>query len=836
MLDVTRRGAIKGGLALCAAAALTRSDLAEAARQSGGLALPDASASAFSASAALPPFESPRQTVRLDPGWRFYFGNADDPQKDLGFGALPHGNGFFAKTGRTVPAADPGYDDSAWSAIDLPHDWAVALPFVEDPNLVVHGSKPLGRKYPETSIGWYRRTFTLEKADAGKRISILFDGLFRHAMVLVNGIYVGRTHSGYPPYSFDITDFVTTGGPNVLLVRVDATLYEGWFYEGAGIYRHVWLIKKDLVHIEEFSPVVRTSRISAGSAAVALECDAKNDSGAEAECGFEVKLLAPDGSVAATAQSETLQIAPGSRSRLRAKLKLFHPLLWDLDHPNLYRVDFKLTANGKIVDGDSTSFGIRSIHFDPDRGVFLNGKNIKIKGTCNHQDHAGVGSALPDRLQYYRVEVLKQMGSNACRTSHNPPTPEWLDACDRLGMLAMVETRMMSSSPEALYQLGKMVSRFRNHPSVFIWSLGNEEPLQGTATGENITSTMKKLVRKLDPTRLCTLAMNGGWGKGASHVVDVQGFNYNLPNIDAFHREFPHQPSIGTEVASAFSDRGVYSNDPARGYISAYDVNKPSWGELAETWWKFYDSRPFLSGAMVWTGFDYRGEPTPYGWPCISSHFGQVDTCGFPKDAFYYYKSWWGNEPVLHLFPHWTWPGGEGQPIDVWVYSNLDSVELFLNGKSLGAKPMKKNSHGAWTVSYAPGVIEARGSKDGKVLLIDRRETTGAAAGVLLHPDRTRIAAGGMDVSVVRVEIVDAKGRMAPTANNMVQFTLDGPGRIIGVGNGDPSSHEPDKASRRSAFNGLSMAIVQSLPQPGTITLKATSTGLKPASAAIETA
>lgn len=833
MLDVTRRELLKGSLALCASTTVAVPALAEADRGSAGSI---ASAADDSRASTLPAFRSPRERIRLDPGWRFRFGNADDPEKDLDFGSRLRRTGFFAKTGTTVPAAESSYDDSAWDAVDLPHDWAVGLPFVEAANLIVHGAKPLGRTYPDTSVGWYRRTFTLAENDAGKRISIRFDGLFRHAMVLVNGTYVGRTHSGYSPYSFDITDFVTTDGPNVLLVRVDAELYEGWFYEGAGIYRHVWLTKKDPVHMEEFSPVVRASNITAESAALALECEARNLSSAEAECSFEVKLLAPDGSVAATATSEPQKLRPGAGRRLRAKVSLPHPELWDLDHPNLYRADFSLLSNGKTVDGDSTDFGVRSIRFDPDRGFFLNDKSVKIKGTCNHQDHAGVGAALPDRLQYYRVEVLKQMGSNACRTSHNPPTPEFLDACDRLGMMAMVETRMMSSSPEGLEQLGKMIRQFRNHPSVIIWSLGNEEPLQGTATGKNITATMKKLQRKLDPTRPCTLAMNGQWGHGASYVVDVQGFNYNLENTDAFHQKFPHQPTVSTEISSAVGDRGIYRNDPVRGYVSGYDANKPKWGELAEEWWSFYDSRPYLSGGFVWTGFDYRGEPTPYAWPDISSHFGQVDTCGFPKDAYFYYKAWWGREPALHLFPHWSWPGRDGQPIDVWVYSNLDSVELFLNGKSLGSKAIQKNSHVAWKVPYAPGSIEARGAKGGKVVLTERRETTGPAAAVLLHPDRTKISADGMDVSVVRVEITDAKSRIVPTADNLFVFTVDGPGRIIGVGNGDPACHEPDKASRRSAFNGLCMAIVQSLPQPGTITVRATSSGLKPASAAIQTA
>ena len=373
---------------------------------------------------------------------------------------------------------------------------------------------------------------------------------------------------------------------------------------------------------------------------------------------------------------------------------------------------------GRSVDRVETTFGIRTLRFDAEKGFFLNGKPVKIKGMCNHQDHAGVGEALPDRLQAYRIERLKGMGTNGCRTSHNAPTPEFLDACDRMGMLVMDETRTMSSNEEGLSELERLIKRDRNHPSVVIWSLGNEEPQQASKRGARIVSTMKKLQQKLDPTRVSTAAMNNGWGGvGISTVLDVQGFNYRDGKIDAFHKKYPQQPSIGTETASTLATRGIYEKDTVRGYVSAYDVNKPSWGNTAEEWWSFYDEREFLSGGFCWTGFDYRGEPTPYKWPCISSHFGVMDTCGFPKDTYFYYKAWWGAEPVLHLLPHWNWAGKEGQEIEVWAYCNQESVELFLNGKSLGSQPVKKNGHLEWKVKYAPGVIEARASKGGRVVL-----------------------------------------------------------------------------------------------------------------------
>jgi beta-galactosidase len=493
-----------------------------------------------------------------------------------------------------------------------------------------------------------------------------------------------------------------------------------------------------------------------------------------------------------------------------------------------------LRVGGAEVDRYETPFGIRTISFDPDNGFFLNGARVEIKGTCNHQDHAGVGMALPDHVQYFRVQKLKAMGSNACRTSHNPPTPEFLDACDRLGMMVMDETRMFSSSPEGLSQLGRLIRRDRNRPCVVLWSIGNEEPLQISSAGARVAASMKRLARRLDPTRPITEAMNYGWGKGLSAVVDVQGFNYgHADGIDAFHRQFPAKPCVGSETGSTVSTRGVYANDPQKGYVSAYDANAPSWAALAEQWWPVYAERKFLEGGFIWTGFDYRGEPTPYQWPCINSHFGLMDTCGFPKDLYFYYRAWWSGEPSLHLFPHWNWAGKEGKPVSVWVFSNAERVELFLNGRSLGVQPMIANRHIQWAVPYEPGVIEARAYTSGRPALTARRETTGAAAAISLAPDRNRIAADGQDVAVVAVSVTDARGRVVPVADNLVQFEISGPGRIIGVGNGDPSSHEPDKASQRRLFNGYCEVIVQATKAPGDLRLTATSAGLQSATSTI---
>ncbi len=809
---------------------------------------------------------SPRERLLLDFDWRFHFGHASDPAKDFNFG----GESAFAKTGELFLPARHDFDDGAWERINVPHDFAVGLPFVNAPELNDYGYKPVGRNYPETSIGWYRRVFEIPQADAGRRIALEFDGVFRDAMVVFNGIYLGRNLSGYAPFRFDITDFVRYNEKNILVVRADATEHEGWFYEGGGIYRHVWLTKTDALHVAHEGVYV-TSEITGSSAQVSIVTEIANDADAARSFRLTQTIFDSAGKQIAATRSEPVSISPWAAQKVSQTIPVDNPLLWSLENPHLYRLVTTvewLGAVAAIVDRSESPFGVRSIHFDPDHAFSLNGERVEIKGMCNHQDHAGVGSALPDRLQYFRIAKLKEMGVNAYRTSHNPPTPALLDACDRLGMLVMDETRMFASSAEGLSQIERMVRRDRNHPCVFLWSLGNEEDLQGTPPGARIADTMKRLVRTLDETRPVTLAMNGSWGKGASAVVDVQGCNYfHLGDMDKFHAAFPRQPIIGSEEASAFSTRGIYANDPARGYMSAYDVNKPNYGSTAEEWWNYYSARPFAAGAFVWTGFDYRGEPSPYQWPCINSHFGVMDTCGFPKDSYFYYQAWWSGKTVLHLFPHWNWQGREGEPIGVWVHSNCDEVELLLNGASLGRKSLPRRAHLEWQVKYAPGTLTARGYQNGKAIAEDTRETTGAPALVKLTPDRASIAADAQDVSVITVSVFDSQNRIVPIADNEITFEIDGPAKIIGVGNGDPSSHEADKPpsqlydshgalmfgsmldqsaratfnapqilTPRKLFNGFAQIIVQSESQPGAIRVTARSPGLSSAAITIHSA
>jgi len=823
MTDWTRREILKGsGLAISASAA-SRLLATRALTQSAPQAVagePEASRSASSGGTS-----RLRERLSLDFGWRFHLGHATDPNQDFGYA----GQSLFSTTGGLFAPSKPEFDDSQWSRVDIPHDWAVALDFKNDPQLDSHGYKPLGRDYPDTSIGWYRKSFDVPASDEGRRIWVEFDGVFRDSIAVLNGIYLGRHASGYTPFRYDVTDFVNYGAKNILVVRVDATLGEGWWYEGAGIYRHVWLNKTSPVHVAHNGTLV-TSELGQGLATVSVSTEVDNGSESEQSCRVLTTIVDSAGRSVAEARSTALSIPALTTREFRQQLTISNPAVWSLEEPNLYRAVTIVDAAGKTVDEYETPFGIRTIRFDRDKGFLLNDRPVKIKGTCNHQDFAGVGIALPDRIHFHRVEKLKEMGSNAYRMSHNLPTQVLLDACDQLGMLVMDETRMMSSSPEGLEQLEAMVRRDRNHPSVIIWSIGNEEDLQGSDTGARIAKSMKRLVRQLDPTRPITEAMNDDWGKGLSGVVDVQGFNYHsAEQMDAFHRQSPRQPTIGTETASTVCTRGIYQNDPKAGYVNAYDLNIPPWAQLAENWWAIYAERPWAGGGFAWTGFDYRGEPTPYKWPCINSHFGIMDTCGFPKDNFYYYQAQWTDKPVLHLFPHWNWNGNGGREIEVWCYSNLQQVELFLNGRSLGTKDVPRYGHVEWTVKYAPGAIEARGFKERRQILTARRETTGGPTTVALLADRKELSADGRDLSIVQVQVLDAQSRLVPIADPQIDFYLSGNGRLIGVGNGNPSSHEADKADRRRAFNGLCMTIVQSTREAGALRLKATSAGLEPA-------
>jgi beta-galactosidase len=816
MAGISRRELLSSGLALSASSLVARSAWG---RTVAMMAASPGAASGQSQSAV-----APRERLLFDFDWKFQFGHGTDPARDLGLGS---GQGDFAKTG-DFAFAKAKFDDSKWRTLSLPHDWAVELPFVRDEALNSHGFKPLGRRYPETSVGWYRREFEIPASDAGRRIMVEFDGAFRDVLVFVNGCFIGRNDNGYAPFSFDLTDFLIYGAKNYIVVRVDASYGDGWFYEGAGIYRHVWLAKTDALHLGQWESWVRTE-LKDGKALLKFRTVVVNEGPKLEEAIVDWTIYDVDGTMIprGVGAGRGSPIQPGESVEFTGQMWISDPKLWSPETPNLYRVEVSVGAQGKTCDAERVSFGVRTAVFDADKGFFLNGKPMKIQGTCNHQDHAGVGAAVPDRLQWFRMGVLREMGSNAVRTSHNMPTPEWVEACDRMGMMMMCETRQMSSSPEGMAQLEAMVKRYRNSPSIILWSIGNEEwHLQNDMAdeGAKIAATMVRRCHELDPTRVVSAAVNGPNDKGVSDALDIIGFNYVLQYPDDFHKKNPKRPIYGSETASALATRGVYTTDPLRNTVNAYD-SKARWGETAEEWWKFYATREWAAGGFAWTGFDYRGEPTPYGWPSINSQFGIVDMCGFPKDSFYYYKAWWGKEPVLHLFPHWNFEGKEGDEIPVWAHTNLDQVELLVNGKSLGSQKVPKLGHVEWKVKYEPGVIEARGSKDGKVVLTEKRETTGEAVAIRMTADRMELIADGQDVAMVTVEALDKEGRAVPTENRLIGFKVSGEGAFLGAGNGDPNCQEIDKEPHRSLFNGLAQVIVQSTRNAGEIHIEAVTEG-----------
>ena len=729
-----------------------------------------------------------RERLLMDSGWRFAFGHPSDAQKDFGTGT-----GYFsylAKTGYGDGAAAANFDDRIWRMLDLPHDWAVEVSF-DGRGSHSHGYKAIGRNFPDTSVGWYRKSFFIPASDLGRRISVEFEGVFRDSIVWVNGHYLGREGSGYTGFGCNISEFLNYGGNNVIAVRVDATMEEGWFYEGAGIYRHVWLVKTGPLHAGRDGTFV-TSEVKADAADVTARATVVNEGTNAATFDVEQTIVDADGKTVTQGQVKQASLKSWDTGEFSCVMNVANPKLWSIETPYLHKLITTIRVDGAVVDRCETPFGIRSIRFDPNLGFFLNGKHVELKGVNNHQDHAGVGAAIPDALQDFRIARLKTFGCNAYRCSHNPPTPELLDACDRLGMVVLDENRLMGTSEDQLDHLKRLIRRDRNHPSVILWSVGNEEwNIEGNEKGARIAATMQAVAKHLDPTRPVTVAISGGWGKGISTVVDVMGYNYITgKSTDNQHAQFPNQPGVGTEETTTQGTRGVYFDDRAKAHMAPLEHGDS--GGNCEIGWKYYAARPYLAGLFYWTGFDYRGEETPFGYPAVICQYGILDACGFPKDSFYYLKAWWLDEPMVHLFPHWNWPGREGQEMDVKCFSNCGEVELFLNGLSLGRKTMEKNGHLEWKAKYEPGTLLARGYNDGREIARDQVDTTGEPAAIQLVPDRAAIKADSEDVSVITIQVNDAKGRMVPVAGNEITFAIQGPGKIIGVGNGDPSSHEPD--------------------------------------------
>ena len=774
---------------------------------------------------SLPAMAASRERLSLDQGWLFHPGEvAAPPVKGHG---MSYHNG---KANGAWGAAAADFDDSDWRRLDLPHDWAVENPFDPDENA--------SQGYRARGIGWYRRYLQLPESDRGRHIELQFDAIATYSTVWVNGVVVNRNWSGYNGRAIDITPFVRYGDDvNTIAVRVDANAMEGWWYEGAGIYRHTWLVKRDALHIAtdglHANPVKKDGRWTL-PVEVTLQSSAK-----VARSGVvDVSVFDPAGKVVAKTSLHA-QVGSLDAAVVRTKLELRRPQLWSLGDPRLYRVSAVLREGAKELDRSELQTGFRTIRFDADKGFFLNDEALKLYGVCIHQDHAGVGVAVPESIWEFRLRRLKEMGVNAIRFAHNAPAAEVLDLADRMGLLVMDENRHFNPSPDYLQQLNWLVRRDRNHPSVILWSIFNEEPLQSTESGYEMARRMVAAIRKLDATRPVTAAMHGGLlnGPNAGDALDVVGVNYQIWAYDAYHRKFPQRPMTSTEDTSAFMTRGEFASDRQAQVLAGYDEEPSSWGNTHRDAWRAIATRPFIAGSFIWTGIDYRGEPTPFEWPSTSSFFGAMDLAGFPKTAFWIHQAQWTrlqDRPVVKLVPHWNWPGREGQPVHVMVASNAPRVRVLLNGAVVGEQDVDPFEMAHFQVPYAPGRIEAVALQGGQEIGRDVVETSGAPARLVLTPDRAAIAGDGLDAVPVTVSAVDAQGRPVPTANLHVKFETEGEGAIIGVGNGDPNSHEPDKASERSLFNGLAQVILQSRREGrGALKLRASAPGVQGAEATV---
>ena len=781
---------------------------------------------------------SVRETIRLDEGWKFAFGHAGDPKKDFGCGTEYFNYLTKANSIHNEGPYSLKFNDAGWQEVSVPHDWVATLPYAAVASHS-HGYKTVGYKYPETSVGWYRKTISIPASDLGKHIALRFDGIFRNARVWFNGFYMGTEPSGYATQVYDVTEYVNYGGDNLICVRADATLEEGWFYEGAGIYRDAWLLKSAAVSVAPFGTFVYADlQQPYTQATIHVETEVNNHSLEPQTAQVSQRLLDGEGREVGRTSASTLTLQPKQTLSCRQQLSLQNPHLWGVDDPYLYKVETTVTVGGRVTDVYETTTGLRQVEFDAQRGFLLNGQPLKLKGVNMHQDHAGVGAAIPDALQLWRIRQLKAFGCNAYRASHNPMTPALLDICDREGMLVIDENRLSGINQEHLRLLENMIKRDRNHPSVILWSDGNEEwGMENTVQGRRVAEAMRAYTRQLDPTRHSTIA-NAGGGEMIKGL-DVVGFNYILQNdVDNRKKQNPTWKIVGTEETTGCGTRGVYFDVATKERMPSMNLSADKDGTLnrIERGWKFYAERPWAAGLFYWTGFDYRGEPNPLGYPAHDSEFGILDYCGFWKDEAWYLKSWWTDEPTLHVFPHWNLAGHEGEEIDLWAYSNCDEVELTVNGKKLGRQKMPKNGHLKWKAVYKPGKVVATGYKNGKRLLTQTIETTKPASRLAVKADRQTIAADGRDVAVVSLEVQDAKGRLVPDACPTITIRLEGDARILGAGNGDPAYLGEDHPKTRNcrefsipAFNGLAQVLVQSSTSPSAIVVKCASDGLQQA-------
>ncbi len=819
---------------------------------------------------------APRERLSFNDAWRF---TKDDPAgtgdklsypqikdwvtatgsdfvKDGASHERPKGN-----LGEDVPYTQAGFDDSGWRTLNLPHDWGIESAFKQE----YPGNT--GR-LPWWGVGWYRKHFNLPASDDGRRIFLDVDGAMSYANVWLNGRYVGGWPYGYASWRLDLTPYLKFGDENVLAIRLDNPPNSSRWYPGGGMYRNVWLVKTAPAHLAHWGVYVTTPDVSASSAKVAVRASVDNESADSAKLTVRTVLypVGPDGARRAQAAGSSevpLAVDGGTNGSASLNVTVANPSLWSPDHPNLYASVTTLQQGDRVVDQKETLIGIRAIKFDPDRGFLLNGQLVELKGVCDHHDLGPLGAAINLQALERQVRTLKEMGCNAIRTSHNPPAPELLDVCDRVGMLVMDEAFdawRHGKTPNDYHLLfddwhekdwRAQIRRDRNHPCVILWSTGNEIAEQGSPAGHQVAADLERIAHEEDDTRPATAGCNSvqaGYN-GFQKTVDVFGYNYKPGEYGRFHERNPALPLFGSETASCVSSRGEYffpvSDDKSRGradtQVSSYDLYAPPWAMPPDTEFRGQDEYPFVAGEFVWTGWDYLGEPTPYGRrndPARSSYFGIIDLAGFKKDRFFIYQARWRPDlPMAHILPHWNWPDRVGKVTPVHVYTSGDEAELFLNGKSLGRKKKAQYQYRLrWDhVVYEPGELKVVAYKDGKEWATDVMKTTGPAAKLVLEPDRQRIRADRTDLCFIAVKVADKQGLMVPQAHNPLRFTISGPGEIVATANGDPTNHEAFHSTEREAFNGLCLVIIRGLDhQPGNITVKAESGGLDSGSLAIE--
>jgi beta-galactosidase len=856
--------------------------------------------------AALPSAPPPRERIPFNDNWRFTKDDPADAAGKLDYAKIkdwiiPTGSEFARDpdlAARTRPEGNPGgidpsyagnqFDDRRWRELNLPHDWGIEGPFKQE----YPGETG---KLPWWGVAWYRKHFTVPTSDQGRRLALEMDGAMAYATVWLNGKFVGGWPYGYASWQVDLTPYVKFGAENVVAIRLDNPPDSSRWYPGGGIYRNVWLRKTAPVHASQWGACITTPEITPAAATVRIQVSVANDTDADSaiSIGNEICELDAQGARGRTVATQTSEGAsiPAHKTRVsESQITVPHPRLWSLPQPHRYVAVTSIRQNGRLVDACETPFGIRTIKFDPDRGFFLNGKPVALNGVCNHHDLGALGSAINTRALERQIQLLQEMGGNAIRTSHNPPAPELLDLCDRLGMLVMDEAFdcWKQGKKKNDYHLlfndwheqdwRAQLRRDRNHPCVILWSIGNEIGEQTSTNGLQVAAELTRIAHEEDPTRPTTAGCNrvqAGFN-GFQKTIDAFGYNYKPMEYANVHEANPGLPIYGSETASCVSSRGEYffpvSTNKADGradfQVSSYDLYAPRWAMPPDIEFKGLDENPFTAGEFVWTGFDYLGEPTPYNSdtsnllnftdpaelarveqelkalgkirvPSRSSYFGIIDLAGFKKDRFYLYQARWRPDlPMAHILPHWNWPDRVGQVTPVHVYTTGDEAELFLNGQSLGRKKRGLYEYRLrWdNVLYQPGKLEVIVYRDGKTWAKEKVETTGPANRLALEADHKRIRADGQDLSFVTVTVADKRGRLVPRSKNRVRFEIEGPGEIVATDNGDPTSFESFQSPERDAFNGLALAIVRSKPgQPGKIILKARSDGLKPASVVIKT-